>query len=224
MKIPISQVDHKQTSENREMTKKARKSQQSKCSSESDNSNIYDIISYNEKDDQEPNHPKDVIRRIHSSTNTTTRRRLESNALIRCKLFGCLVIIFLLSAPIYSYGTIYLHQKEIFESNPALIFPPIIFNSVYLLVTPWLFNSISSTPASRNSSKVSRHTTAPGLAHCVNLTNKNIVIGFSLILAASISIAGFAYTFVGANYMLILIFYSVLGGLLISFLADELIN
>lgn len=205
------------------MTKKARKSQQSKCSSDSDNNNIYDIISYNEKDDQEPNHPKDVIRRIHSSTNTT-RRRLESNALIRCKLFGCLVIIFLLSAPIYSYGTIYLHQKEIFESNPALIFPPIIFNSVYLLVTPWLFNSISSTPASRNSSKVSRHTTAPGLAHCVNLTNKNIVIGFSLILAASISIAGFAYTFVGANYMLILIFYSVLGGLLISFLADELIN
>lgn len=206
------------------MSKKTRKSRQLKSSSDSDNNNIYDIISYNEKDDEEPNHPKDVIRRIHSSTNRT-RRRLESNALIRCKLFGCLVIIFLLSAPIYSYGTIYLHQREeIFESNPALIFPPIIFNSVYLLVTPWLFNSISSTPASRNSSKVSRNTTAPGLGHCVNLTNKNIVICFSLILAASISIAGFAYTFVGANYLLILIFYSVLGGMLISNLADNLIN
>lgn len=170
------------------------------------NNNIYDIISYHEKEDVEPNHTKDVIRRIHRGS---YRRRIESNVVIRCKLFGCLVMILLLSAPIYSYGTIYLQQKEIFEPNPALIFPPIIFNSVYLLVTPWLFNSIS-TPASRNSRKISRK--LPPIGFLVNLTNKNIVITFSLILAASISIAGFTYTYADANHFAILIFYSVFGG------------
>lgn len=189
---------------------KTRKSQQS-ISPESKDNNIYDIISYHEKDEVEPTHPYEVIRRIHSST---ARRRVESNVMIRCKLFGCLMIIFLLSAPIYSYGTIYLQQKEMFEPNPALIFPPIIFNSVYLLVTPWLFNSIS-TPASRNSSRISSQkvstTTPVGLL--VNLTNKNIVIAFSMMLAVSISVSGFAFTYIEANYPLILIFYSVLGGM-----------
>jgi hypothetical protein len=165
--------------------------------------NMYDIISYLDKDD-EPSHTKDVIKRIRNSN----RRRIESDFLIRCKLFGCLIINFLLSAPIYSYSIMYLQQKEIFESNPVLIWPPVVFNSVYLLVTPWLFNSIS-TPVSRNSRKNQRNASTSFLS---NLTNKNIVIVFSLLLSTCISIAGFTFIFLNANHYVILIFYSIIGG------------
>lgn len=165
---------------------------------------MYDITSYLENKDDEPCHTKDVIKRIRNSN----RRRIESDFLIRWKLFGCLIINFLLSAPIYSYSIMYLQQKEVFESNPVLIWPPIIFNSVYLLVTPWLFNSIS-TPASRNSRK---HQIKPPTRIFSNLSNKSIVIVFSVLLSMSISIAGFSFLFLQANHLIILIFYSVVGG------------
>lgn len=168
----------------------------------SSSNNIYDIICYyNETEDDEPQHVKEVISKIEKAN-----QRIDGDGWIKWKLLGCLVINVLLSAPIYSYGTIYLQKKEAFDEQPALIWPPIIFNSVYLLVTPWLFNTIS-TPASRNSR-------APPADSSIfaKLTNKSVIIVFTLILCASISIGGFAFTHMDSNVVVILIFYSVFGG------------
>lgn len=166
----------------------------------SNGNNIYDIICYYNEADDEPQHVVDVIKKIEKET-----QRIKEDGWIKWKLLGCLVINILLSAPIYSYGTIYLQQKSIFDESPALVWPPIIFNSVYLLVTPWLFNTIS-TPMSRNSH-------APRESSLfAKLTNKSVIVVFSLILSAGVSTAGIAFTYFGANLMMILIFYSVVGG------------
>lgn len=168
--------------------------------SPSNSNNIYDIICYY-NETEEPQHVVDVIKKIEKEAQRITRDKW-----IKWKLLGCIMINVLLSAPIYSYGTIYLQQKSIFDEQPALIWPPIIFNSVYLLVTPWLFNTIS-TPASRNSRSSPRESSI-----FTKLTNRNVIVVFSLILSAGVSIAGFAFTYFGANFMIILIFYSVVGG------------
>jgi hypothetical protein len=167
----------------------------------SNNNNIYDIISFYE-DDDEPKHVTEVIRKIEK-----TNQRLKRDRWIKWKLFGCLIINVLLSAPIYSYGTLYLLQKPLFDAQPLLVYPPIVFNSVYLIVTPWLFNSIS-TPASR-SSRLMTHAESTTFA---KLTNKNVIIIFSAILSMSISVAGFTFSYLKANITLILIFYSIIGG------------
>jgi hypothetical protein len=167
------------------------------------NNNSYDIICYYNDPNDEPQHVNEVIRKIEK---THVENRKNGNNWIKLKLFGCLMINVLLSAPIYSYGTIYLQQKETFDEKPALIWPPIIFNSVYLLVTPWLFNTIS-TPASRNSRKIPADSSM-----FTKLTNKSVIIVFSLILSLGVSIGGFAFTYVKANFLMILMFYSVVGG------------
>lgn len=167
----------------------------------SHSNNIYDIISYYNDDEDDPQHVIDVIKNIEKAN-----QRIMQDSWIKWKLFGYLMINVLLSAPVYSYGTMYLQQKELFDGQPAIIWPPIIFNSVYLLVTPWLFNSIS-TPASRNSRGPSSETSMFS-----KITNKRVIIVFSLILASGMSIAGFSFTYLKANFVMILFFYSIIGG------------
>lgn len=163
--------------------------------------NIYDIICYYNEAEDEPQHVNEVISKIEKSN-----RRVMGDRWIKWKLFGCLIINVLLSAPIYSYGTIYLQQKETFDEQPALIWPPIIFNSIYLFVTPWLFNTIS-TPASR-------HSRGPPTDSSIfaKLTNKSVIIVFTAILCCGVSIGGVAFTYLKANVFVILIFYSIVGG------------
>lgn len=167
----------------------------------SNNNNIYDIICYYESD-EEPQHVKEVIKKIEKANQNEFYR----NSWIKWKLLGCLIINVLLSMPIYSYGTIYLQHKELFDEQPALIWPPIIFNSVNLLVTPWLFNTIS-TPASRNSRASHSHSSI-----FTKLTNKSVIIIFALVLSAAVSIGGLAFAYLQANIVVILIFYSIIGG------------
>lgn len=155
------------------------------------NNSIYDIISYYNEDDDEPKHVNEVIHKIEK-TNERLRDRW-----IKWKLFGCLIINVLLSAPIYSYGTLYLLQKPLFDAQPILIWPPIVFNSVYLMVTPWLFNTISTNASSSIFAK---------------LSNKNVIMIFSVILSFGVSLAGFAFSYLHANFAVILICYSIVGG------------
>lgn len=171
------------------------------ASSNSNNNNIYDIICYYNEVDDEPKHVNEVIKSIEKAS-----QRVPENSWVKWRLFGCLMINVMLSAPIYSYGTIYLQHKEAFDDHPAIIWPPIIFNSVYLLVTPWLFNTIS-TPASRNSRSLRSDSSIFS-----KLTNKSVIIVFSLILASGVSIAGFSFTYLNANFVMVLIFYSIIGG------------
>lgn len=93
-----------------------------------------------------------------------------------------------------------------FDASPALIWPPILYNSVYLIVTPWLFNTIS-TPSTHTATSNTSH-----MSLLTKLTNKNIIILFTLMLSMGISICGVLFTFFKANFFLILIFYSVFGG------------
>lgn len=165
-------------------------------------SNIYDMICYYNESDDEPQHVNEVIKKIEKEI-----QKPKKDVWIKWKLFGCLVINVLLSAPIYSYGTIYLQQSDFFDAQPALIWPPIIFNSVYLIVTPWLFNTIS-TPASRHS----RHGPTTDSSIFLKLTNRNVIVIFSLVLSLGVSMAGIAFTYLGASLVIILTFYSIVGG------------
>lgn len=171
-------------------------------STRQNDSNIYDIICYYNESDDEPKHTNEVIHKIEK-----TNQRLKRDSWIKWKLFGCLLINVLLSAPIYSYGTLYLLQKPLFDAQPILIWPPLIFNSVYLIVTPWLFNTIS-TPASRSSRIVENKTSSL----FANLSNKNVIMIFSVILSLGVSMAGFTFSYLNANIALILVFYSIVGG------------
>lgn len=93
-----------------------------------------------------------------------------------------------------------------FDASPTLIWPPILYNSVYLIVTPWLFNTISTPSTHTATSNTSN------MSLLTKLTNKNIIILFTLMLSMGISICGVLFTFFKANFFLILIFYSVFGG------------
>lgn len=176
-------------------------SESQKATELGDGSNIYDIICYYNEGDDEPQHVNEVIKHIEKA-----HQPIDVDKWIRWKLFGCLLINVLLSAPIYSYGTIYLQQKEAFDEHPSIIWPPIVFNSIYLLVTPWLFNSIS-TPASRSS-----RSNRVESSIFSKLTNKSVIVVFSMVLATGVSVAGFAFTYLHANFVMILIFYSIIGG------------
>lgn len=165
-------------------------------SSSNNNNNIYDIICYyNNEDHDEPKHAKEVIHEIEK-----TNQGLKRDKWIKWKLFGCLIVNVLLSAPIYSYGTYYLLHKPIFDAQPILLWPPIIFTSFHLIVTPWLFNTIS-TPAEHS-----------GSSFFTKFSNKTIIITFSVILSLGVSLGGFSFAYLNANFTVILIFYSIIGG------------
>jgi hypothetical protein len=162
--------------------------------------NIYDIISFY-SEDAEPSHTKEVILKIEKSN-----QWIKHDKWIKFKLFGCLLINILLSAPVYSYGTIYLLQKRFFDSQPVLFWPPILLNSIFLIVTPWLFNSIS-TPPSRSS-----RTAYASSSIFANLSNRAVIVVFSLVLSLAVCVAGFSFSEMNANLPVIFIFFSVIGG------------
>lgn len=163
--------------------------------------NIYDIISFYKTDDAEPSHTNEVILKIEKSN-----QRIKPDKWMKLKLFGCLLINILLSAPVYSYGTIYLLQKGFFDSQPVLLWPPILLNSVFLIVTPWLFNSIS-TPTSRSS-----RTAYTGSSFFANLSNRAVIIIFSSVLSLAVCVSGFSFSNLNANFAVIFVFLSVIGG------------
>lgn len=174
------------------------------------NNNVYDIICYYKEENDGENHDNvhDVIEHIEKAKTKHQQQKndfkeevFERKKWIKWRLFGCLIMNILLSSPIYSFVTIYLHHKEKLDENIALIWIPIIFNAVYLLSTPWLFNTILSPTSNASSSpNVSR------------LTNRNVLIIFTLVLSAAISLSGFAFAYLNANFFLILLFYGIIGG------------
>jgi hypothetical protein len=184
--------------------RKNMKSKSKRKQSQSTRGNIYDIISFYNNDDTEPSHTNEVILKIEKSN-----QRINRDKWIKFKLFGCLIINILLSAPVYSYGTIYLLQKRFFDSQPLVVWPPILLNSVFLIVTPWLFNSIS-TPSSRNSR--SAYVSASIFA---KLSNRAVIIIFSTVLSLAVCVAGFSFSNLNANFAVIFAFFSVIGGNLI---------
>lgn len=173
-------------------------------------SNVYDIIYYfkddiNENQDQTTVH--DVIKsiereeNIHQNINDDEKKNGKAGALswsVKWRLFGCFLMNVLLSSPIYGFVSIYLLHKDKLGSRIAIIWIPIIFNSVYLLVTPWLFNTLISSSPQVNASN--------------RLTNRNVIIIFTLIMSTSISISGFTFSYLDANIIVILLFYSIVGG------------
>lgn len=173
-----------------------------KNSNNNSNNNVYDIICYYEEQPDNESHVNDVIQNIEKAN----RHNLHKDKWLIWKLSGCLLINVLLSAPIYSYGTIYLQQMEKFDMQPLLIWPPLIFNAQYLLVTPWLFHTIS-TPSSTQSNSLTSDKSI-----LMELSSKNIIVISTLILSMAITISGLAFTFLNANFFMILIFYSLLGG------------
>ncbi|KAG5684682.1 hypothetical protein PVAND_013899 [Polypedilum vanderplanki] len=189
------------------------KSNNSNNINNSNNNNVYDIICYyKEEDHDNENQVQHVIDNIEKAQNqqhkhkSRKNRKVSNNTKfrksIKWKLFGCLIMNVLLSSPIYSYVTIYLHHKDKFDANIALIWIPIIFNAIYLLVTPWLFNSLLS-PSSHSSSS----------STVIRLTNRNVIIVSTLILATAISLAGMTFAYLNANFVFIVILYGVFGGM-----------
>lgn len=173
--------------------------------SKNDN-NVYDIISYYKEDvDENPNTVNDVIdniKKVNDENDCTTRvnKKKKLPKKLKWKLVGCILMNILLSSPIYGFVTIYLLHMDKFDRNIAMIWIPILFNAIYLLVTPWLFNTlISPTPVHVNS-------------NAFYLTNRSVIIIFTLILSSAISLSGFIFAYLEANFLLIFLLYCVIGG------------
>lgn len=176
-------------------------------------SNVYDIICYY-KDDNNENQDHSTVHEvidnieqgntnINNNNNNEVLRKYSSKRNIteslKLKLFGCFLMNVLLSSPIYGFTSIYLLHKEKLDGSIALIWIPIIFNAVYLLVTPWLFNTLipSTTHANSNATR---------------LTNRNVIIVFTLIMSSAISLSGFTFSYLDANFFLIFLLYGIIGG------------
>lgn len=157
-----------------------------------DHSTVHEVVDNIEQANENINNNKNEVLRKHSSKRSIT----ES---LKLKLFGCFLMNVLLSSPIYGFSSIYLLNKDKLDGSIALIWIPIIFNAVYLLVTPWLFNTLipSTTHADSNATR---------------LTNRNVIIVFTLIMSSAISLSGFTFSYLDANFFLIFLFYGVIGG------------
>jgi len=170
-------------------------------------SNVYDIICYykddnNENQDHSTVH--EVIDNIEQGNNNEevkddNNRKKNTTESLKWKLFGCFLMNVLLSSPIYGFITIYILHKDKLDGSIALIWIPIIFNAVYLLVTPWLFNTLipSTTHANSNATR---------------FTNRNVIIVFTLIMSTAISLSGFTFSYLDANFFLIFLLYGIIGG------------
>lgn len=167
-----------------------------------DKSNVYDIICYYKDDEnQDGDTVNDVIDNIERGNNSQEVTRCQNSkksivTSVKWKLLGCFLMNVLLSSPIYGFITIYLLHKEKLDGSIALIWTPIIFNAIYLLVTPWLFNTL-----------------IPSSSHSKLLTNRNVIIVFTLILSAAISLSGFTFSYLDANFLVIFVLYGVVGGM-----------
>ena len=176
-------------------------------------SNVYDIICYykddnNENQDHSTVH--EVIDNIEQGTNNNNNKieiekvsnKKNITESLKWKLFGCFLMNVLLSSPIYGFITIYLLHKDKLDGSIALIWIPIIFNAIYLLVTPWLFNTLIPSTTHANS-------------NAMRLTNRNVIIVFTLIMSTAISLSGFTFSYLDANFFLICLLYGVIGGTVI---------
>lgn len=153
---------------------------------------VYDIICYYKEESEEDNHTVHaVIENIEKTGNIKQTPDHHRKCLI-LRLFGCLLIIILLSSPIYGYVTLYLHHQELVEGgNLVLIWPPIIFNAVYLLVTPWLISD----------------------AIFPRLSNRNVILLFTLLMSLAISASGFIFVYFEEYFPYVIFLYGVIGGM-----------
>lgn len=154
----------------------------------------YDIICYYKEENEDDNDTVHaVIENIERTAQkqSSKRDKIDYNQKhVMWRLFGCLVIIILLSSPIYGWASLFIHQRSLFDENIVLIWAPIIYSSVYLLVTPWLFS-----------------------AACVAQFSYRIIILVStFIMSLAISISGLIFIYFRANFLLITLLYGVIGG------------
>lgn len=158
---------------------------------------IYDIICYYKEENEENNDTVHaVIQNIEkrSLRNPHQLGKYENHKHhVTLRLLGCLLIIILLSSPIYGYSTIYLHHTALFDDNILLIWTPIIYSAVYLLVTPWLF---SATCVSRLSYRI-------------------VILASAFTLSLAISISGLIFIYYSKTNFLpitLLLLYGMIGG------------
>lgn len=158
----------------------------------------YDIICYYKEESEEDN---DTVHAVIENIEKSTAQKQSSNGdktdyrqrkHVMWRLFGCLVIIVLLSTPIYGWASLYLHQRSLFDENIVLIWAPIIYSSVYLLVTPWLFLFSAACVA--------------------QFSYRIIILASTFIMSLAISISGFIFVYFRANFLLITLLYGVIGG------------
>lgn len=159
--------------------------------SSSGNAAVYDIICYYKEENEEDNHTVHAV--IENIEKKHKRRKIDHRKWLALRLFGCMLIIMLLSSPVYGYVTLYLHHRELVEDgNVVLIWAPIIFNAVYLLVTPWL---ISDTILSR-------------------LSNRTVIFLFTLTMSFAISASGLIFVYFDDKlFPLVILVYGVIGGM-----------
>lgn len=154
---------------------------------------VYDIICfYKEENEDDNNTVHAVIEKIAKK-----RHKPENRKRLIFRLFGCLLIIILLSSPIYGFVTLYLHHRELLEDNVVLIWAPIIFNAVYLLVTPWLIsdNLLSS------------------------LSNRTVILLFTLLMSIAISASSFIFVYFDQKlFPFIILLYGAIGGMCVCFI------
>lgn len=154
----------------------------------------YDIICYYKEESEEDNDTVHaVIENIERTVQKQTshhRDKIVNQKHVMWRLFGCLLIIILLSSPIYGFTTIYLHHRTLFDEHMILIWAPIVYSAVYLLVTPWLFS-----------------------ATCVSqFSYRSVILTSTFIMSLAISISGLIFIYFKANFLLITLLYGVIGG------------
>lgn len=156
-----------------------------------DNAAAYDIICYYKEESEEDNDTVHaVIEDIQKQSSQRDKHDYKHQRHVMWRLFGCLIIIILLSTPIYGWASLYLHQRTLFDENIVLIWAPIIYSSVYLLVTPWLFS-----------------------AACVaQFSYRIIILASTFIMSLAISISGLIFIYFRANFLLITLLYGLIGG------------
>lgn len=161
------------------------------ATSSSGNAAVYDIICYYKEENEEDNDTVHaVIENIEKGC--YKRHKHDHRKWLILHLFGCLLIIILLSSPIYGFVTLYLHHRELVEDNVVLIWAPIIFNAVYLLVTPWLISD----------------------AILPRLSARTVIILFTIIMSLAIFASGLLLVYFDDNfYPLIILLYGVIGGM-----------
>jgi hypothetical protein len=153
---------------------------------------VYDIICYY-KEESEDNKDDDnvhaVISKVNQFSNVTTKS--FNHKQIMWQLFGCLLIIILLSSPIYGFATLYLYHRTLMNENAIIIWTPIIFSATYLLLTPLLFSPV----------------------YIAQFSNRSVILVSAFILSLAISISGVIFVYFNANFLLIVpLLYGVIGG------------
>lgn len=150
---------------------------------------VYDIICYYKEesgDNNDDDNVHAVISKVKQFSSMTAAKTFNQKHLM-WQLFGCLLIIILLSSPIYGFATLYLYHRE--DDDAILIWTPIIFSAIYLLVTPWLFSPL----------------------YIARFSHRSVILVSAFILSLAISISGLIYVYFNANFLLIVL-YGVIGG------------